>query len=296
MCLQLAAAISRGAAWPDGTPAPKGRALVIEGEDPVDTVTVPRLIAAGADLDRVTLVDQGEDMLTAGDLEDAAAGIEDLRLIVLSPIRRLIHDNQATNTEIRRRLEPLIAWARKRRCGLIGIMHPLKGNDRQSADALAGSPAYTELSRSTHLATVDEDDPEPNIRLKRRQLMAVKTNIAPEGMRSRHGRLQRGRSGVVTIALKSGAPLLPVVFYGGEAIGRNVRRLRRTPFHIIVGEPFQVETGKGRLSSDRRQRIADEIMYQMAALLPPAYRGEYADLHAATTYYLRFGTIDVSNL
>ena len=112
--------------------------------------------------------------------------------------------------------------------------------------------------------------------------------VAPEGTRSRHGRLQRGRSGVVTIALKSGAPLLPLAFHGGEAIGHNIRRLRRTPFHIIVGEPFHVEVGGKRVSRDVRQRIADEIMYQLAALLPPAYRGEYADLDAATETYLRF--------
>ncbi len=114
--------------------------------------------------------------------------------------------------------------------------------------------------------------------------------VAPEGTRSRHGRLQRGRSGIVTLALKSGAPLLPVVVYGGEAIGDNVRRLRRTPFHIRVGEPFSIEIGAARLTSELRQRIADEIMYRMAALLPPRYRGEYGNLDAATETYLRFGS------
>jgi 1-acyl-sn-glycerol-3-phosphate acyltransferase len=135
---------------------------------------------------------------------------------------------------------------------------------------------------------------EPDIGALRRGLGVLREGgilvVAPEGTRSRHGRLQRGHSGVVTIALKSGAPLLPVVFYGGEAIGHNVRRLRRTPFHVIVGEPFHVEVGEERLSRDLRQRIADEIMYQMAALLPPAYRGEYANLSAASKKYLRFGS------
>jgi 1-acyl-sn-glycerol-3-phosphate acyltransferase len=133
---------------------------------------------------------------------------------------------------------------------------------------------------------------EPDIGALRRALGVLREGgilaIAPEGTRSRHGRLQRGRPGVVTIALKSGAPLLPVVFYGGEAIGHNVRRLRRTPFHILVGEPFRVETGDEGISRDVRQRIADEIMYEMAALLPTAYRGEYANLSAASKKYLRF--------
>jgi len=108
--------------------------------------------------------------------------------------------------------------------------------------------------------------------------------VAPEGTRSHHGRLQRGRSGVTTLALKSGAPLWPVVFYGGETIGRNVRRLRRTPFHVRVGRPFTVDTGGKRLTSELRQEITDEIMVQMAELLPPEYRGEYADFENATAH------------
>ena len=100
--------------------------------------------------------------------------------------------------------------------------------------------------------------------------------IAPEGTRSRHGRLQRGRSGIVTLAIRSGAPILPLGFYGGEKLGHNLRRLRRTEFHIRVGEPFHLEPGDGRLTQERRQALVDDIMRKLAALLPPAYRGEYA--------------------
>jgi len=100
--------------------------------------------------------------------------------------------------------------------------------------------------------------------------------IAPEGTRSRSGRLQKARAGVVSLALRSGAPILPLAFYGGEQLGRNLRRLRRTPFHIAVGEAFRLEPGEGRLTQEKRQELADEIMYRLAALLPPEYRGEYA--------------------
>jgi len=132
---------------------------------------------------------------------------------------------------------------------------------------------------------------ESDLRALRRAIDVLKGGgilaVAPEGTRSRTGCLQRGKPGVVTLALKSGAPLVPVVFHGGEAIGRNVSRLRRTPFHVLVGEPFHVEIGDKRPTSDLRQRIADEIMYRMAALLPPRYRGEYADLDKATEIYLK---------
>ena len=99
--------------------------------------------------------------------------------------------------------------------------------------------------------------------------------VAPEGTRSGHGRLQHGHSGVVTLALRSGAPILPLAFYGGEAVKHHARRLRRTPFHIVVGEPFHLSV-EGRVTQTVRQDLTNEIMYKLAALLPPAYRGEYA--------------------
>ena len=34
--------------------------------------------------------------------------------------------------------------------------------------------------------------------------------------------------------------------------------------------------------------IADEMMYQLAALLPEHYRGVYGDLSRMTTHYLQF--------
>lgn len=89
------------------------------------------------------------------------------------------------------------------------------------------------------------------------------------------------------IALHSGAPILPLVYYGGERFNENIRRLRRTDFHIVVGQPFHIDINGAKVTRQIRQQITDEMMYQLAALLPPAYRGVYADLDAATTAYLR---------
>ena len=112
--------------------------------------------------------------------------------------------------------------------------------------------------------------------------------ISPEGTRSGHGRLQKGHPGVVLLALHSGAPLLPVVYHGSERYPDNLRRLRRTDFHIVVGKPFYLDAGGVKVTRQVRRQMVDEVMYQMAALLPPAYRGVYSDLNAATEMYLTF--------
>jgi 1-acyl-sn-glycerol-3-phosphate acyltransferase len=112
--------------------------------------------------------------------------------------------------------------------------------------------------------------------------------IAPEGTRSRDGRLQAGRPGIVMLALISGAPILPVVHYGHEDFKKDFRKLRRPEFYALVGRPFRLQKPEYKVTSEIRQKMVDEIMYQMAQLLPPAYRGVYADLSKATEEYLDF--------
>ena len=120
--------------------------------------------------------------------------------------------------------------------------------------------------------------------------------IAPEGTRSGDGRLTRGYPGVVMMALRSGVSLLPMAYYGGESFKRNVTHLRRTDFHVVIGQPFQLNADGVKVTREVRQQMVDEIMYQIAALLPPAYRGYYSDLSAATETYLRFSDTSESNL
>ncbi|HUS85494.1 MAG TPA: lysophospholipid acyltransferase family protein [Anaerolineales bacterium] len=112
--------------------------------------------------------------------------------------------------------------------------------------------------------------------------------IAPEGTRSADGRLGQGKPGVVLLAMQSEAPIQPVVHWGSAHWQRNLRRFRRTPFHFAVGRPFQLDTGGKRVDRRMRQQILDEIMAQMAALLPPQFRGVYANLGSTNPKYLRF--------
>lgn len=126
----------------------------------------------------------------------------------------------------------------------------------------------------------------------RSALAALKTGmiigIAPEGTRSGSGELNRGHPGVVIIALKSGVPVLPLGLYGIEKYKSNIMKLRRTKFHIRVGFPFYIDPGRRKVTSELRREIVDEIMYQIANLLPHQYRGRYSNLEDATSHYLQF--------
>jgi 1-acyl-sn-glycerol-3-phosphate acyltransferase len=101
---------------------------------------------------------------------------------------------------------------------------------------------------------------------------------------------------VVLLALRTGAALLPLVYYGGEKFWDNLRRLRRTDFDIVVGKPFHLHAEGIKVTQAIRQQMTDEIMWQLAALLPSTYRGHYANLSEATEDFLRFPPTSGSNL
>ncbi len=106
--------------------------------------------------------------------------------------------------------------------------------------------------------------------------------IAPEGTRNRNGVLIRAQPGTVTLALHTGAPLLPLAHWGGEKLMSNLKHFKRTDFHIRLGRPFKVNTQGVKVTSEIRQQIVDEMMYEIAKLMPEEYRGVYADLSKAT--------------
>jgi len=126
----------------------------------------------------------------------------------------------------------------------------------------------------------------------RRVLEALKegkiVGLAPEGTRSYHGELQIGRPGILLMALRSGAPVLPVVLHGHEKFWSNLRKFKRTDVYFEVGSPFHIEDHGQMLSREVRDEMIREVMYQMAALLPPRNRGLYSDLENAASTYLRF--------
>lgn len=112
--------------------------------------------------------------------------------------------------------------------------------------------------------------------------------LAPEGTRSKDGTLLRAHGGAVMIALRSDCPLIPVAHWGGANFGSNIKKARRTHMELRVGRKFKLNQNIEKVTKEVRQAMADEMMYQLAKLLPEEYRGAYADLENATEKYIEF--------
>lgn len=99
--------------------------------------------------------------------------------------------------------------------------------------------------------------------------------LAPEGRQSLQGGLEEGTEGAAFLAMKSGAPVVPVAMTGTENgnVYGHMRRLKRAPVTLTVGKPFHLKE-----QADRQKMIREgtsRIMESLASLLPESYRGKY---------------------
>ena len=103
--------------------------------------------------------------------------------------------------------------------------------------------------------------------------------IAPEGTRSKTEALQEAKMGVAFLASKSGFPVLPVAVTGTEdrLILENLKRFRRSRITATAADLLFIDIPKGKGREEAMRQATDEIMCQIAALLPEKYRGVYAD-------------------
>jgi len=102
--------------------------------------------------------------------------------------------------------------------------------------------------------------------------------VFPEGTRSRNeGIIGEGKAGATLLAMRSGAPLLPVAISGTERIFPGKSRLpRRTRVTVRIGEPFWLpHQPSGRLDREVLAAGTRRIMTEIAALLPERQRGRY---------------------
>jgi 1-acyl-sn-glycerol-3-phosphate acyltransferase len=105
--------------------------------------------------------------------------------------------------------------------------------------------------------------------------------VAPEG--TRHDALRDVREGMAYMALKTGAPVVPIAVEGTQGFPRPWFMWGdREGAQIRIGQPFCFKPVAGRPPRDYLRRMTDEALYILAAMLPERRRGEYADLSKAT--------------
>jgi len=109
--------------------------------------------------------------------------------------------------------------------------------------------------------------------------------VAPEAHRG--PALREGREGIAYLAHKAEAPIVPVAIEGTEdLIKLGLKRPSDPGATVHLGRPFRFKPQGPRPGRAALRQMTDEAMYRLAAMLPEARRGYYADLSKATTEYI----------
>jgi putative DNA primase/helicase len=191
----LAANVSRGRSWADGSPCPRGSVVLCSAEDdPADTIA-PRLIAHDADRERVHLLagvmtrdDDGEEVervFTLADLPALRQTLEqlaDCKLIVVDPVGSYLGGKADAHrdNEVRAVLAPVCHLAAQHGAAVVVVAHTRKAVAPNADDMVMGSRAFTGLARSVLHLMLDPDDEDK----RRRLLLPGKSNLAerPPGL------------------------------------------------------------------------------------------------------------------
>ena len=119
------------------------------------------------------------------------------------------------------------------------------------------------------------------LREAERQLAAAElVGMFPEGHRSDTGALIEAHPGTALLALRSGAPVVPVGITGSEQLRGGWRALLRRPrVRILIGDPFELARPQ-RINREAVAIAQERLMREIAARLPEDYRGFYEEQFA----------------
>ena len=183
--LYVAAIVSKGGTWPVlGEGCESGKVIILSAEDGAEDTIVPRLKAAGADLERVHIVQAvrqrdglerhldltSDAQLLRGEVER----LGNVRLIIVDPISSYLGKvDSHRNTEVRAALNPLVELAEDVSACLLCVTH-LNKSSANALSRVTGSIAFVASARASYVVTKDEQDPE------RRLMLPLKNNLAKD--------------------------------------------------------------------------------------------------------------------
>ena len=190
--LSLAATVTSGGEWPDGSNASGGGSSSGPARNSVEKALMPRFMAMSGDRSRIggiSVVENGKkrsfdpavdiDVLR-GVLEDQRRRGEPVSLIVIDPFIVVAKTDSHKNAETRRDMQPLVDLAREFDAAVIGVTHYTKGTQRQAVnERVTGSLAFGAQARAIFAAVVRDDEAEPGT--TKRSFIRTKSNFGPSG-------------------------------------------------------------------------------------------------------------------
>lgn len=189
--IDLATRVSLGSQHPDksGT-CPQGEVLILGHEDDQEAVQKPRLVAAGADCDKIYYV-HGKVQNLAEDTADDAERLQlehdiklikralqqkpNIKLLIFDPLPEFIAGDHNSSKEVRDALQPLNKLAQEFNIAVIAICHQNKKQGLSAVQTIAGSVGFSQVAR-TVLAIINDPDDDDKTGTRKRVMVVAKSN------------------------------------------------------------------------------------------------------------------------
>lgn len=177
--LHIAAIISTGGIFPDGSQAAESHSVIYQcSEDNAADTIKPRLLAAGADCEKIAYIVEDNQPLALDDprIEEAVIS-SGARLVIFDPIQAYIppESDMLNASKMRTVLRNLAGIAERNNCAVVLIGHMTKASGGKNLYRGLGSIDIAAISRSVLMIKRDEEEPDI------RYMFPVKSSLAYEG-------------------------------------------------------------------------------------------------------------------
>lgn len=182
--LFLAATVSKGGEFPGASPCEQGDVILFSAEDDAEDTINPRLVACGADQERIhifhTVTRKGKESFfdLSADidlLEKALKSMPKVSLIVVDPITAFLGATDShVNAEVRALLSRLSKIASMHAIAIVVVTHLNKSSGGNAMNKITGSLAFVAAARAAYMVVKDENDE------SRRLFLPVKNNLAED--------------------------------------------------------------------------------------------------------------------
>jgi hypothetical protein len=191
--LYVAAQLSNGSPWADGSPnGIAAESVIFSAEDSIEDTIVPRLRSLGAlqGSGKIFLVKRVREANEAGEitrrsfnltrdmplLERALTKHPDTQLVIVDPVSAFMgrtdsHKNAEVRSDV---LDPLSELAERRGVTVLAVTHFNKSGGGNSLERISGSIAFPAAARMVWGFSKDPNDP------GRRLMLFGKSNVGPE--------------------------------------------------------------------------------------------------------------------
>jgi putative DNA primase/helicase len=176
MTIEVAACVTTGRDYPDGAKntVPPSKVLMYCGEDGLSKIVVPRLMATGADLTKISFLDRKSFRTIAGDNDPQKRPLDlsqdcdvllelikqhpDVKMVIVDPITGVFgNKNINKNEEANAVFEQIIDLCEASGIAFLGILHVPKRTTNSAVEKIAGGTAVAGSAKSAFMLSRDLD-------------------------------------------------------------------------------------------------------------------------------------------